>query len=606
MYRFEVWAPLPQKVALQVNNTCLPMQGPDEQGWWRLDVEVAGAGTDYGYSIDDEKQIYPDPRSQWQPEGVHGRSRLYDQSSFAWCDSAFLTPALASGVIYELHVGTFTHQGTLDAAIGRLDHLVGLGVTHVELMPVASFPGNHGWGYDGVALFAVHEPYGGPDGLKRFVNAAHARGLCVLLDVVYNHFGPVGNYTGKFGPYLVDTHKTPWGSAVNLEDAWAHQVRRFFCDNALMWMRDFHIDGLRLDAVHAFVDRSAIHFLEQLSAEVEALGHTLGRHLTLIAESDLNDPRVVTPREAGGFGMDSQWSDDFHHALYTVLSSAPPEGFLEDFGELSQLAKALEQNFVYDGIYSKFRNRMHGRPAADVPQHRFLGYIQNHDQVGNRAVGDRLAESVGFDRAKIAAAVVLMSPFIPLLFQGEEWAATSPFQYFADHDDQEISRLVSEGRKKEFVAFGWPPESIPDPEDPGTFQRSKLKWYEASDGEHAEMLAWYRELIRFRRASSSLNNGAPGRTRVLFDPQELWFCMERGDVLLGCNLGENEKLFPVPEGAQVVLSSREALPVTGRSVVLLPITAVIFQRGAISAPLCVEELSGRTRKGRTGAIGDPA
>jgi maltooligosyltrehalose trehalohydrolase len=578
MHRFEVWAPLPKKVAVQVNNDALAMQGPDEHGWWRLDVEEAGAGTDYGYLIDDDKKSYPDPRSQWQPHGVHGMSRVYDQSSFAWSAGKFQPLPLASGVVYELHIGTFTPEGTLDAAIGKLDYLMDLGITHVELMPVASFAGNHGWGYDGVALFSVHEPYGGPDALKRFVNAAHGKGLSVLLDVVYNHFGPVGNYTGKFGPYLVDSHRTPWGGAVNLEDAWAHQVRRFFCDNALMWMRDFHIDGLRLDAVHAFVDRSAIHFLEQLSAEVEALSATLARELTLIAESDLNDPRVVMPREAGGFGMDAQWSDDFHHALFAVLSPEPPQGYYADFGELGHLAKALEQNFVYDGIYSKFRNRAHGRPPGNLSQHRFLGYIQNHDQVGNRAVGDRMRQIAGFPRAKIAAAFVLMGPFIPMLFQGEEWAASSPFQYFADHDDKEMARLVSEGRRREFAAFGWAPDSVPDPEKRETFERSKLNWDEVNLGEHAEMLDWYRQLIRLRRGTPSLNNGEPGQTRVFYNQQQKCFAMERGSVTVSCNLGETVRRFPVPDDGQVMLSSQGDMPLKDGAIMLQPNTVAIIGR----------------------------
>jgi maltooligosyltrehalose trehalohydrolase len=554
------------------------MHGPDEQGWWRLDVDEAGSGSNYGYLIDDDEKCYPDPRSQWQPQGVHGMSRLYDQNSFIWSDAKFHASPLASAVLYELHIGTFTHEGTLDAAIGRLDHLVDLGITHVELMPVASFAGNHGWGYDGVALFSVHEPYGGPDALKRFVNVAHEKGLAVLLDVVYNHFGPVGNYTGKFAPYLVDAHRTPWGGAVNLEDEWAHQVRRFFCDNALMWMRDYHIDGLRLDAVHAFVDRSAIHFLEQLSSEVEALSAILRRQLVVIAESDLNDPRIVTPRQAGGLGMDAQWSDDFHHALFAVLCGTHVEGYYSDFGALSQLAKALEQNFVYDGIYSTYRNRVHGRPAGHVPQHRFLGYIQNHDQVGNRAVGDRLCQIAGFNRAKVAAVVVLMSPFIPLVFQGEEWAASSPFQYFVDHDDPEMIRLVSEGRKREFAAFGWPPELIPNPESRETFQRSKLKWNESHEGQHAEMLAWYRTLIRLRRNTTALSVGEPEQTRVHYDQQQQWFSMDRGDVTVCCNLGESDRQFPATKGKKVVLSSREATPLKDGVVVLPPNTAVILQR----------------------------
>lgn len=575
MHRFEVWAPLPKTVSLRVNGSTLPMNGPDEHGWWRLDVEGAGPGSDYCFLIDDDESCYPDPRSLWQPSGVHGMSRVYDQNSFSWSDFGFQALPLASAVIYELHIGTFTEDGTLDAATEKLNYLVELGITHVELMPVSSFEGNHGWGYDGVALFSVHQPYGGPDALKRFVDAAHAKGLAVVLDVVYNHFGPVGNYTGKFGPYVIEAHKTPWGGAVNLEDAGSHEVRRFFCDNALMWLRDFHIDGLRLDAVHAFVDRSAIHFLEQLGAEVETLSATLARRQILIAESDLNDPRIVTPREAGGLGMDAQWSDDFHHALFAVLSPKPEKGYYADFGELGQLAKALEQNFVYDGEYSRYRNRVHGRPAGHLSQHKFLGYIQNHDQVGNRGLGDRLREIAGFDRSKIAAALVLMGPFIPMLFQGEEWAVSSPFQYFADHDE-EMGRLVSEGRKREFAAFGWAPESIPDPEAIETFERSKLKWGELNEGEHAEMLDWYRQLIRLRRTEPSLANGEPGHTKVTFSEQDMWLSMERGDVTVSCNLGARDEKFPVPEGGRVVLGSRGIPPVLDGVVMLPPNTVLVI------------------------------
>jgi maltooligosyltrehalose trehalohydrolase len=575
MHRLEIWAPFARKLAVKLNGAVRPMHGPDDQGCWRTEVEDAEFGSDYCFVIDDDGNEYPDPRSQWQPYGVHGMSRLYDQQAFVWSDAGFQAPPLSSAIIYELHVGTFTREGTLDAAIGKLECLVELGVTHVEIMPVNAFAGEHGWGYDGVALFAVHEPYGGPDALKRFVNAAHGKGLSVLLDVVYNHFGPVGNYTGKFGPYIVDSHRTPWGGAVNLEDAGSHQVRRFFCDNALMWMRDYHIDGLRLDAVHAFVDRSAIHFLEKLSTEVETMSASLARRLVLIAESDLNDPRVVTPREAGGFGVDAQWSDDFHHALFTVLSPEPQTGYYEDFGDLGQLAQALEHTFVFDGNYSKFRNRVHGRAVGNISQHRFLGYVQNHDQVGNRAMGDRLREIAGFDRAKIAAAVVLMGPFIPMLFQGEEWAASSPFQYFADHDDPEMARLVSEGRKKEFAAFGWDAESIPDPEDPETFNRSKLNWEEKNAGEHAEMLAWYRALIRLRRGSRSLNNAEAGNTRVRFDRQSMWFTMDRGAMTVIANLGDSEHGFLLPEGSDIILSSN-ATGAVDNGVVTLPPNSVMI------------------------------
>jgi maltooligosyltrehalose trehalohydrolase len=549
---------LARRVSVEASGTAYPMQGPDDRGWWSSQVESAGPGTEYGYLLDDDDKRYPDPRSEWQPKGVHALSRVFDGTAFKWDDASFQARPLGSAIIYELHIGTFTPEGTLDAATGKLPYLAELGVTHVELMPVNAFDGQHGWGYDGVALFAVHEPYGGPEGLKRFVNAAHLAGLAVLLDVVYNHFGPSGNYTGKFGPYLVSSHHTPWGGAVNLEDAGSAEVRRFFCDNALMWLRDFHLDGLRLDAVHAFVDRSAIHFLEQLVTEVEALEATVARKLVLIAESDLNDPRIVTPKEAGGMGFDAQWSDDFHHALFAVLNENERQGYYADFGTFGQLAKALERTFVYDGIYSHYRRRIHGRPTSALSQHRFLGYIQTHDQVGNRAVGDRISQSAGLERAKIAAALYLLSPFVPMLFQGEEWAASTPFAYFADHNDPELARAVSEGRRREFAAFGWNPDSIPDPENRSTFEASKLHWDERNEGVHAEMLGWYKSLIQFRRETPCLNDGNAGNVRATFDEDAKWLRMERGDVTVICNLDRREQTFDVSPHSRIVLASQSA------------------------------------------------
>jgi maltooligosyltrehalose trehalohydrolase len=583
MHRFDLWAPFAKSVSVSANGKKFPMAHVGERGWWQVEVADAGPGTEYGYLIDEDPTPYPDPRSQQQPSGVHGLSRVYDQHAFQWTDAKFQAPPLASAIVYELHVGTFTEQGTLDSAIERLRHLVDLGITHLELMPVASFSGDFGWGYDGVALFAVHEPYGGPDALKRFVNAAHEKGLAVLLDVVYNHFGPVGNYTGKFGPYLNDAHKTPWGGAVNLEGPGSHEVRRFFCDNALMWMRDYHIDGLRLDAVHAFVDRSAIHFLEQLSTEVEALGAALSRRLVLIAESDLNDPRIVIPRETGGLGMDAQWSDDFHHALFTVLNREPEAGYYSDFGKLCHLAKALEQTFVYDGIYSNYRRRVHGRPATHVSQHRFLGFIQNHDQIGNRATGERISQVVGLDRAKIAAALVLTSPFVPMLFQGEEWAATSPFLYFANHEDPAMARAVSEGRKHEFEAFGWKPESIPDPESRDTFVRSTLNWNEVSQREHADMLAWHRDLIRLRRTAACLNDGEPGHTRVTYNQQEQWLRMDRGSITVICNLSQSDRTIPLPAPSRLFLTSKSEVQMNEAAAILPSDTVAIVRTNRTSA-----------------------
>src|ERR1017187_7826003 len=420
MHEFRVWAPGAKKVSVKVGDGLHAMEGPDERGWWKASVADAGAGWDAGFQLDNKPAVVPNPRSRWQPQGVHAVSRVYDHKTFAWHDEHWTAPPLAGAIYYEMHVGTFTPGGAFDSAIERLDYLFELCITHIELMPVAAFAGDRGWGYDGVDLYAVAEHYGGPDGLKRFVDACHVRGLAVVLDVVYNHFGPVGAYAGKFGPYLTNRHCTPWGDAVNLDGPWSDEVRRFFIDNALMWMRDFHIDGLRLDAVHGFVDRSAINFLEQLSAEVEVLAAALGRRLVLIAESDLNDPRVVRPREAGGYGIDAQWSDDFHHSLFTLLHKEDL-GYYKDFGTIGHLAKALTQVFVYDGQYSEYRGRRHGRPVDGLSAHRFLGFIQTHDQVGNRVAGDRVEQMMGMDCAKVAAGMVLTAPFVPLIFQGEEF-----------------------------------------------------------------------------------------------------------------------------------------------------------------------------------------
>jgi len=563
MHEFTLWAPRPKHVRIQVRGEIYEMVGPDDRGYWHASID-AEPGDDYGFLLTDaageQTGPWPDPRSLWQPNGVHGLSRIYDQTAFAWSDSTWQGPPLTGAVIYEMHTGTFTPEGTFDAAVAKLGYLAELGVTHIEVMPVAAFPGDRGWGYDGVALFAVTENYGGPDALKRFVDACHAAGLAVLLDVVYNHFGPVGNYTGKYGPYVTDKHVTPWGDAMNFEGEGSDEVRRFFCDNALMWMRDFHFDGLRLDAVHEFVDRSALHFMEQLSAEVDVASAMLGRRLVLIAESDLNDPKLVTPREARGYGMDAQWSDDFHHALFALLHHETG-GYYDDFGSLEKLVKSLTSVFVYDGIYSKYRKRKHGRPVDGLSAHRFIGFIQNHDQIGNRAVGDRLEHLVGMDRAKIAAGIVLTSPFVPMLFQGEEFAASTPFQYFADHEDEEMAKMVSAGRKREFAAFGWDESSIPDPEDRATFERSKLNWNEVSEGKHAEMLAWTTKLIHLRRASMSLNDGDTGHTQIQFDGEKNWLTMDRGLVQVLVNLGTEVAEFDVAEGYTLIAESKDRIAV---------------------------------------------
>jgi len=557
-----------------------------EHGWWQTTVEEAGPGTDYGFVLDDDTTVYPDPRSPWQPNGLHEPSRVVDHSQFSWSDQQWRPGLLANAIIYELHIGTFTPEGTFASAAEKLDELIQLGITHVEIMPVNSFPGRWGWGYDGAALFAPQETYGGPDGLKTLVDICHAKGLAVLLDVVYNHFGPSGNYTGRFGPYVTENHHTPWGGAVNLEGTHSDQVRRFFCDNALMWLRDYHFDGLRLDAVHAFVDRSAKHFLEQLSEEVEQLSKEIGRTLVLIAESDLNDPRIVTPRHLGmedgvaGYGVDAQWSDDFHHALFALITGER-QSYYRDFGTVAQLAKSLSSAYVYDGIYSEYRGRVHGRPIQGLSAHRFLGYIQNHDQVGNRAFGDRLAQVAGVEYAKIAAAMVLTAPFIPMIFQGEEFAASSPFLYFADHDDPEIARSVSEGRRREHASDGaW--DDIPDPESAETFDRSKLKWDERRQPEHAAMLDWYTKLIELRKSYNSLRDEDLSHTHVRFSESERWLVMERGQLQMAFNFSENQITLPVADGAALVLASSPSVVLERGSVVLPARTCGIVSVMAIN------------------------
>jgi len=576
MHEFTLWAPKAKNVFVKVGDNLHALVGPDVRGWWKATVEDAGPGTDYGFQLDDDPATYPDPRSGRQPNGVHGLSQLYDQKAFEWHDGRWQAPPLASAVLYEMHVGTFTPGGTFDSAIERLGYLFELGVTHIEVMPVAAYAGDRGWGYDGVSLYAVTENYGGPDGLKRFVDACHVRGMAVVLDVVYNHFGPVGAYVGKFGPYLTSRHCTPWGDAVNFEDRGSDEVRRFFCDNALMWMHDFHIDGLRLDAVHEFVDRSAVHFLEQLSAEVEVLAATLGRRLMLIAESDLNDPRIVRPREAGGYGIDAQWSDDFHHALFTLLHMEDGMGYYSDFGSFEKLVKAMTRIFVYDGQYSQYRQRHHGRPVEGLSAHHFVGFIENHDQVGNRATGTRLQNIIGMDCAKVAAGILLTSPFVPMLFQGEEYAASAPFLYFADHEDQEMAKAVSDGRKKAFAEFGFAGKEVPDPEVRETFERSKLDWREIDQGGHKEMLQWYRSLIHLRRRSISLNDGDMGHTKIRYSEEKRWLAMDRGGVQVLVNLGHEDANFDLPEAFRIALVSREGLHSNAGTIVLPPNTLMIL------------------------------
>jgi maltooligosyltrehalose trehalohydrolase len=567
MTSFGVWAPKAKQVNLEVRGQRLSMSAGDN-GWWHAEISSVEFGTDYAFVLDGGAPL-PDPRSPWQPYGIHGRSRTIDHSLFPWTDHNWRPRPLSAAVFYELHIGTFTPEGTFTAAIERLDHLVWLGVTHVELMPIAEFSGSRGWGYDGVYLYAPHHAYGEPDGLKRLVDACHARGLAVVLDVVYNHLGPAGNYLDRFGPYFTDRYATPWGAAVNLDGPFSDQVRRFFCDNARMWLRDYHFDGLRLDAVHAIVDTSATHFLEQLACEVADLEAQIGRHLELIAESDLNDPRIVRPQEVGGYGIDAQWSDDFHHALHCVLTGER-DGYYTGFGSLGDLAKALQRVFVYDGRYSVFRKRRYGKPAARLSGHRFLGYLQNHDQIGNRAKGERTSHLISLGRLKVGAALVFTACFIPMLFQGEEWGASSPFLYFTDHEDPELGRTTSEGRRREFAAFGWRPEDVPDCQARETFERSKLNWSEAQKEPHAGLLTWHQRLIQLRREIPALSDGHLERVRTTFDEGAKWFVVRRGPIVTACNLSDIAQRVPVAlsHGSELLLSSARNVEFTHDTVTL--------------------------------------
>ena len=551
---FRVWAPAAGKVEVQVLEDRHPMHPAAAPGWWEADVRYAPGGAGYAFRLDDGEPL-PDPRSPWQPLGSQGVSRCYDHSAFRWSDPGWRGGPLPGSVIYELHIGTFTAEGTFDAAIGRLDHLAGLGVDMVELMPVAAFPGRRGWGYDGINLWAVHEPYGGPDGLKRFVDACHARRLSVLLDVVYNHVGP-GNQLARFGPYLTGAHLTPWGPAVNLDEPGSDEVRAFLIGNALMWLRDYHLDGLRLDAVHALEDHRALHFLEQLAVEVQALAARLNRELVLIAESDLNDPRLVTAREAGGYGLTGQWSDDFHHALHAALTGER-QGIYRDFGPLAALAKTLTRVFFHDGSWSSFRGRSHGRPVdvLRTPAHRFLGFLQNHDQIGNRAAGDRIAALLPADLVKVGAGLVLTAPFTPILFMGEEWGARTPWQYFTDHTDPGLAQAASDGRRAEFAAFGWDPAEIPDPQDEATFRRSKLDWAERDGAGHRELLAWYQALIALRRSRPELTDPRLGQVRVDYDEAARWLVMARGRLRIAVSLSPHATALPLGGPATGLLAA---------------------------------------------------
>ncbi|ORA38632.1 malto-oligosyltrehalose trehalohydrolase [Mycobacterium aquaticum] len=556
MTEFAVWAPKPDVVRLDVDGTRHDMTR-DADGWWRADVD-ATADNRYGFVLDDDPQVLPDPRSPRQPDGVHEPSQLWQPALDAWTDADWAGRSIAGAVIYELHTGTFTPAGTFDAAIEKLDYLVDLGVDFIELMPVNAFNGTHGWGYDGVLWYAVHEPYGGPDGLIRFIDACHARGLGVLIDAVFNHLGPSGNYLPRFGPYLSSGHN-PWGASINLSDADADEVRRYILDCALRWMREFHADGLRLDAVHALMDNTAIHLLEELATETDALAAELGRPLSLIAESDLNDPRLITPRDQGGYGLTAQWDDDIHHAIHTAVSGER-QGYYSDFGSLRTLASTLKNGYYHAGTYSSFRRRRHGRPldTATIPATRLLAYTLTHDQVGNRAVGDRPSQVLDTGQLAVKAALALGSPYTAMLFMGEEWGSSSPFQFFSSHPEPELARATAEGRKAEFAEHGWDADEVPDPQDPATFERSKLNWDEIDEGDHGRLRQLYRDLIALRHTEADLADPWLDHLHIEFDERQRWIVMRRGAVAIACNLGEDATSVPVT--GELVLAWGEPEP----------------------------------------------
>jgi maltooligosyltrehalose trehalohydrolase len=544
---FRVWAPRPERVRLDVDGAVHDMTRSDD-GWWHAEVNTPPDAR-YGFLLDDDPTVLPDPRSARQPDGVHERSQLWDASAAAWTDGDWPGRSVGAGaVIYELHVGTFTAAGTFDAAIEKLDYLVDLGIDFVELMPVNSFAGTHGWGYDGVLWYSVHEPYGGPDGLVRFVDACHARGLGVLIDAVFNHLGPSGNYLPKFGPYL-SSASNPWGEGINIADADSDEVRRYIIGCALRWMRDFHADGLRLDAVHALVDVTALHILEELATETDWLSRQLGRPLALIAESDLNDPRLITGRDHGGYGLTAQWADDIHHAIHTAVSGER-QGYYADFGSVPALAQTLRHGFFHAGTYSSFRRRRHGRPLdttehTGIPATRLLAYTCTHDQVGNRALGDRPSQNLTGGQLAVKAALVLGSPYTAMLFMGEEWGASSPFQFFSSHPEPELARATAEGRKAEFAEHGWDADDIPDPQDPQTFQRSKLDWDEVNSGEHARLHRWYRDLIALRHSEPDLADPWLDHLILDYDEGQRWIVLRRNQVAIACNLGGEPVTVPV-------------------------------------------------------------
>jgi maltooligosyltrehalose trehalohydrolase len=500
--RVLVWAPKAEKVQLQFGNPGSEIAGKildlekEAYGFWMLETRALWPGDKYGFLLDGEGP-YPDPATLHQPDGVHGLTEAFDLRQFRWTDQDWKNPSLKDYIIYELHAGTFTHEGTFAGMEGKLDYLVQLGVNAIEIMPVSQFAGDRNWGYDGVFPYSVQHSYGGPQALQQLVNACHEKGIAVILDMVYNHLGPEGNILGHFGHYFTAKYNTPWGDAINFDDAWSDAVRHYFAQNALMWFRDFHIDALRLDAVHAIKDFSPVHILQEIKEKVNLLSRETGKEHYLIVEMDLNDTRFVKPVETGGYGMDAQWIDEFHHAL-RVSSGQERSGYYADFDGVASLAKSFRDAYVYDGIYSDHRKRKFGVKADAIPGHQFIVFSQNHDHIGNRMLGERTSQLVSFEMQKLLAGTVFLSPYVPLLFMGEEWAEPNPFQYFVSHTDQELAEAVRKGRKREFAAFHLEGEA-PDPVAVSTFENSRLQWDLTTREPHSTMLRYYQKWIALRK-----------------------------------------------------------------------------------------------------------
>ncbi|WP_448571261.1 malto-oligosyltrehalose trehalohydrolase [Trichothermofontia sp.] len=551
--QFTVWAPQRETVAVHLldagdslawpSDRLIPMH-QDDRGYWQVTTR-AQPGTLYRYQLDRELER-PDPASQWQPQGVHGPSCVVDPA-FRWQDADWRGIPLAQMVIYELHVGTFTPAGTFAAIIDRLPDLLDLGINTIELMPVAQYPGDRNWGYDGVYPYAVQDSYGGPVGLKTLVNACHQAGIAVILDVVYNHLGPEGNYLWDYGPYFTEKYKTPWGSAVNFDDADSDEVRQYFLENALYWLGDFHIDALRLDAVHAIYDFSAQPFLQELADRVAALANTTYQRY-LIAESDLNDTRVIRPKSSGGWGHDAQWCDDFHHALHSLLTGER-SGYYLDFGSIEHLAQAYRRGYVYAGEYSAHRRRRHGNDPRNCAAEQFVVCCQNHDQVGNRLAGERLSHLVDFERLKLAAGATLLSPFVPMLFMGEEYGETAPFLYFVSHGDENLIAAVRQGRAEEFKSFHWQGE-VPDPQSVEVFQQSKLDESRSRQGQPSVLRSFYKQLIQLRRTVPALANLDTRSQTVVALPDQPGLWLHRwaaaNQVLLYLNFAPRALTFAAP------------------------------------------------------------